>query len=85
MGCGQEIAPNTNRTPGWKCTNIDKIEKDPRGFNRMNLKRNHNKFYKLHYTVYKLGVQIVTLLFYYTNQIQNFQMLKKLPVQQIML
>jgi hypothetical protein len=77
MGCGQEIAPNTNRTPGWKCTNIDKIEKDPRGFNRMNLKRNHNKFYKLHYTVYKLGVQIVTSVYCLMKVIQHIQMQKE--------
>jgi hypothetical protein len=43
MGCGKEIAPGTSRTPGWKIKNKDKIEKDTRGFNKISLRRNHNK------------------------------------------
>jgi len=43
MGCGKEIAPGTSRTPGWKIKNKDEIEKDTRGFNKISLRRNHNK------------------------------------------
>jgi hypothetical protein len=43
MGCGKEIAPGTSRTPGWKIKNKDEIENDTRGFNKISLRRNHNK------------------------------------------
>ncbi len=43
MGCGKEVSPNMSKTPGWKITNADEFEKDTRGFNKMLLRRNHNK------------------------------------------
>jgi hypothetical protein len=43
MGCGKEIAPRTSRTSGWKIKNKDEIEKDTQGFNKISLRRNHNK------------------------------------------
>jgi len=33
----------TSRTPGWKIKNKDEIEKDTQGFNKISLRRNHNK------------------------------------------
>ena len=43
MGCGTEEHPGSYDTPGWKLQNIDTIEKDKRGFNKITLKRNNNK------------------------------------------
>jgi hypothetical protein len=42
MGCGTEEHPGSYDTPGWKLQNIDTIEKDKRGFNKITLKRNNN-------------------------------------------
>jgi hypothetical protein len=43
MGCGKEIAPGISRTPGWKIKNKDEIVKDTQRFNKISLRRNHNK------------------------------------------
>jgi len=43
MGCGTKEHPGRYDTPGWKLQNIDTIEKDKRGFNKITLKRKNNK------------------------------------------
>jgi len=41
MGCGEEDIPNSGKTPGWKISSNDVIEKDGRGFKKLLLRRNH--------------------------------------------
>jgi hypothetical protein len=43
MGCGTEEHPGSYNTPGWKLQNIDTIEKNKRGLNKITLKRKNNK------------------------------------------
>ena len=44
MGCGMESKPGNCDTPGWPLIEKDIIGKDPRGFKKLCLKRNHPRF-----------------------------------------
>jgi hypothetical protein len=42
-GGGVQTSPGSYNTPGWKTQNVDTIEKDKRGFDKIMLKRNNNR------------------------------------------
>jgi len=44
MGCGDECPAYSKKTPGWTLSLEDAIIKDKRGFQKLNLKRNHPRF-----------------------------------------
>jgi hypothetical protein len=71
MGCGTEEHPGSYDTPGWKLQNIDTIEKNKRGFNKITLKRKINKL--LQFCVVKKLFRI----FFYKKFFYNKQNVSK--------
>jgi len=73
MGCGTKEHPSSYDTPGWKLQNIDTIEKNKRGFNKITLKRKNNKL--LQFCVVK---KLFRIFFYKEFILQQTQCLKKI-------
>jgi hypothetical protein len=71
MGCGTKEHPSSYDTPGWKLQNIDTIEKNKRGFNKITLKRKNNKL--LQFCVVKKLFRIFFLrrVFFTTNKMSR--------------